>query len=251
MGSVRVLLERGAQMGMRNLEGFTPADYAYSNSAGVTIDNMAREVNEERRTRRKEAKRLEREAREREERELVAAQEAWERQQAENREREERELAEAQEEWERQQAAREREREEARMREQGTWPGAQEEYGQGYNVPRGVFAAATAAAQARDRRGSYRSERTPVSNGAYVHDGSPTPQRQTDVPTLAFAGPTPPQAPALVMPQQSPSPTPPRTPLRRTPQATPPRSPFPVQPGMQRTDSSHSSNYHTSSQVGL
>ncbi|BEI83701.1 hypothetical protein CcaverHIS002_0403050 [Cutaneotrichosporon cavernicola] len=253
MGSVQVLLERGAQMGLRNLEGFTPADYAYSNSARVAIDNMAREVNEERRARRKEAKRLEREAREREERELLAAQEAWESQQAESREREHRELAEAQEEWERQQAAREREREEAQVPETGgAWPQAQsyshgEEYaGQGYDVPSGVFAAATAAAQARDHRGSYRSERTPVSSGAYVRDGSPTPRRQSDVPILAFAAPTPPQAPALVMPQQSPSPTPPRTPMRRTPQPSPPRSPYPAQQGMQRTNSAHSSNYRVS-----
>ncbi|CAK9787100.1 ankyrin [Cutaneotrichosporon oleaginosum] len=272
--SVRVLLERGAQMGLRNLEGFTPADYAYSNSARVSLDNMAREVNEERRARRKEAKRLERQAREREERELVAAQEAWERQQAETREQEERELAEAQEEWERQQAAREREREATSMRiaqvagsdmssdchgresDTGTRPdyfqaqnqggldrSLEEQFrGTGYDVPRSVSAAANAATQARDRRGSSRSERTPVSNGACVRDGSPTPQRRMGMPRLAVAGPTPPQASALGPPQQPPTPTLPQTPIRRTPHPTPPRSPFPVQPGMRRTDSTHSAN---------
>ncbi|ODO07268.1 hypothetical protein L198_00847 [Cryptococcus wingfieldii CBS 7118] len=60
--SVRVLLEKGCQFGAQNFEGFTANDFAYSERVKKGLQDMAREIFDERRMRRKEEReRMERE----------------------------------------------------------------------------------------------------------------------------------------------------------------------------------------------
>ncbi|ORY33692.1 ankyrin repeat-containing domain protein [Naematelia encephala] len=52
--TMRVLLDRGCQYSARNFEGFMASDFAYSNTAMASLQRMAREVFEERQTRKRE-----------------------------------------------------------------------------------------------------------------------------------------------------------------------------------------------------
>lgn len=52
---VQLLLHRGCQFAVRNFEGFTASDFAYSKALQSSLQSIARDVFEERRTRRKEA----------------------------------------------------------------------------------------------------------------------------------------------------------------------------------------------------
>ena len=52
--SIKVLLERGCHFAARNFEGYTASDFSYSNAIMGSLQRIAREVLEERRTRRKE-----------------------------------------------------------------------------------------------------------------------------------------------------------------------------------------------------
>ncbi|KAK4688342.1 hypothetical protein P7C73_g1771, partial [Tremellales sp. Uapishka_1] len=52
--TIRVLLERGCQFATRNFEGFTASDFSFSNTTMKALQDIARELFEERRTRRRE-----------------------------------------------------------------------------------------------------------------------------------------------------------------------------------------------------
>ncbi|CAD6571294.1 MAG: hypothetical protein TREMPRED_000233 [Tremellales sp. Tagirdzhanova-0007] len=52
--TIKVLLERGCEFAARNFEGYTASDFSYSNAIMGALQRIAREVLEERRTRRKE-----------------------------------------------------------------------------------------------------------------------------------------------------------------------------------------------------
>jgi hypothetical protein len=53
LDTIKVLLERGCQVSARNYEGFSASDFAFSNGVLSGLQHLAREIFEERRTRRK------------------------------------------------------------------------------------------------------------------------------------------------------------------------------------------------------
>ncbi|WVR05953.1 hypothetical protein IAU60_002980 [Kwoniella sp. DSM 27419] len=57
LDTVRILLDRGCGYGIRNFEGFTASDFAFSERVAVGLNNIAKAVHEERKARRKESDR--------------------------------------------------------------------------------------------------------------------------------------------------------------------------------------------------